>query len=62
MNFFEKIKIKKEIKKKFSQLFINAKVNHKSDKIILLEFNQWTFNHIAASYVCDVLAKNVKQE
>ena len=49
MNFFEKIKIKKEIKKKFSQLFINAKVNHKSDKIILLEFNQWTFNHIAAS-------------
>ena len=60
MNFFEKIKIKKEIKKKFSQLFINAKVNHKSDKIILLEFNQWTFNHIAASYVCDVLAKKCK--
>ena len=60
MNFFEKIKIKKEIKKKFSQLFINAKLNHKSDKIILLEFNHWTFNHIAASYVCDVLAKKCK--
>lgn len=57
MNFVKEIFLRKKIKKKFSQLFKNASSNKKKEKIILLEFGNWTFNHLGSSYVCDILSK-----
>jgi|MDSV01.1.fsa_nt_gb hypothetical protein len=57
MNFINKILLRKKIKRKFSDLFKNALLNKKKDKIILLEFHNSTFTHIGSSYVCDILSK-----
>ena len=57
MNFINKILLRKKIKRKFSDLFKNALINKKKDKIILLEFHNSTFTHIGSSYVCDILSK-----
>ena len=56
-SFFRNITTNIKIKKKFSDLFKNAKLNKNKKNIILLEFNNWTFNHIAAAYICDILSK-----
>ena len=57
MNFLKKTIIKKKIKKNFSILFKNGKKNYSKKKIILTEFGNATFNHIAAAYLCDIVSK-----
>ena len=37
-------------------MFKNPRLKQDEKKIILLEFNNWTFNHIASSYVCNILS------
>ena len=56
MNFFEKIIIRKKIKFLFLKLFKQPSFKRDEKKIILLEFNNWTFNHIASSYICNILS------
>jgi hypothetical protein len=57
MIFLKKIIIKKKIKHKFLQLFKNGKKNCDKKKIILLEFGNYAFQHIAAAYLCDIISK-----
>jgi hypothetical protein len=47
-------------KKLLSRLFNNANINKYKKKTILLEFSNWTFNHLAAAYICDILSKKHK--
>ena len=56
MNLLKKIIIKKKIKKKFSLLFKNGKKNCNKKKIVLTEFGNATFHHIASAYLCDILS------
>ncbi len=60
MNFLEKLIIRSKTTSFFSNLFSSSRLNQGSDKTILLEFNSWTFNHIAASYICNILSKKHK--
>ena len=56
-NFLRNWIIDIKIKKKFSYLFKNAELNNNKKNIILLEFNNWTINHILSAYYCDILSK-----
>ena len=57
MNFFLKFKIKRKIKNKFLNLFKNSKKNLIKRNIILSEFGNSCFNHIAFAYICDILSQ-----
>jgi hypothetical protein len=54
---FKKILTRVKLEKKLSNLFINSVANKKKKEIILLEFSNWSFNHLGSSYVCDILSK-----
>ena len=60
MNFFKKIAIKNKIKKKFSEIFKYGKKNKKKNNIVLLEFGNSAFNHIASAYLCDIISKKFR--
>ena len=57
MNFLKKFNIRKKIKKKFSNLFKNGKKNLIKKNIILTEFGNSNFNHIAFAYICDIVSQ-----
>ena len=57
MKFLKDIILKKELRKKFIFLFKNGKKNCKKKQIILTEFANNTFNHIASAYLCDIISK-----
>ena len=60
MNFLQKITARTKIKKKLSNLFHNSNSYKYKKKTILLEFSNWTFNHLASAYICDILSKKYK--
>ena len=62
MNFFKKIAIKNKIKKKFSEIFKYGKKNKKKNNIVLLEFGNSAFNHIASAYLCDMISKKFRSK
>jgi hypothetical protein len=55
--YFKKVNTRNKLKKKLSSLFINSIANKNKNKTILLEFSNWSFNHFASAYVCDILSK-----
>ena len=57
MNFLKKFNIRRQIKKKFSNLFKNSKKNLIKKNIILTEFGNSNFNHIAFAYICDIVSQ-----
>ena len=57
MKLLKDIIIKKRIKDKFNFLFKYGKKNNKKKSIILTEFGNASFNHIASAYLCDVISK-----
>ena len=57
MKFLKDIILKKKLRKKFIFLFKNGKKNCKKKEIILTEFANNTFNHIASAYICDIISK-----
>ena len=60
MNFLQKITARTKIKKKLSKLFHSSNSYKYKKKTILLEFSNWTFNHLASAYICDILSKKYK--
>ena len=57
MKFFKNLTTKKKLKEKFIFLFKNGKINDKKKSIILTEFGNASFNHIASAYLCDVISE-----
>ncbi len=57
MNFLKKLNTRKKIKKNFLNLFKNGKKNLNSKNIILTEFGNSNFNHIAFAYICDIVSQ-----
>ena len=57
MKFFKNLFTKKKLKEKFIFLFKNGKINNKKKGVILTEFGNASFNHIASAYLCDVISE-----
>jgi hypothetical protein len=60
MQFLEKTIIRNKIIFFFLKHFNSSNLHRDKKETILLEFNSWTFNHVASSYICNILSKKHK--
>ena len=58
--YFKKVLTRIKLEKKLSNLFRNSAANNNKKEIILLEFSNWSINHLCSAYVCDILSKKYK--